>query len=139
MPYNLKEFLAVPARKDGERVKIILTGYADHIMKYAKNFYDTSGNTIHDLKIIISKVSSMGIDKISNRNIYLTVFNVWNDWVIEKRKEFLLRDLFDSLIDIKESITFEEVINKMLVDIYLSQMVWEDRHIVFSDDYIKLI
>lgn len=130
--HDIKEFLAKKS-EDGQKVEVILTSYDNYITRYSKNHYNGTGDLINDLKIIISKVCNLKREDISSKEIYNIVFNVWDKWVLDNTKAFLVRNLFYDVISMKESINYKEVIEKMLSDISLTQMIFDDREIKFSD------
>jgi len=130
--HDIKEFLAKKS-EDGQKVEVTLTSYDNYITRYSKNHYNGTGDLINDLKIIISKVCNLKREDISSKEIYNIVFNVWDKWVLDNTKAFLVRNLFYDVIRMKESINYKEVIEKMLSDISLIQMIFDDREIKFSD------
>ena len=130
--HDIKEFLAKKS-EDGQKVEVTLTSYDNYITRYSKNHYNGTGDLINDLKIIISKVCNLKREDISSKEIYNIVFNVWDKWVLDNTKAFLVRNLFYDVIRMKESINYKEVIEKMLSDISLTQMIFDDREIKFSD------
>jgi len=130
--HDIKEFLAKKS-EDGQKVEVTLTSYDNYITRYSKNHYNGTGDLINDLKIIISKVCNLKREDISSKETYNIVFNVWDKWVLDNTKAFLVRNLFYDVIRMKESINYKEVIEKMLSDISLTQMIFDDREIKFSD------
>lgn len=129
--HNLKDFLALPTFQDG-----VLSGHDNQIFLYAKNHYNTTGDMIQDLKILISSICNMDVDHISMENLYHIVHGVWWNWVEENEKFRFTRDLFKGGLRFDDEIKIKEVINSMLSQISLIQMVYEnDKELRFGKEF----
>lgn len=124
---SLESFFAAP---DAD---YCLSGHDGKIFAYAKNCYNTIGDMILDLKIIIGKTCGVDPEKVSYKFIYTIVYHVFVKWVEIKNQQFVWRNLFEGVVFFKESVKFKEVISLMLLQISLIQMKYPNKELHFGD------
>jgi hypothetical protein len=132
---NIRDFLN---KKKKSKLFAVLEDYDSQVFLYAKGHYNyeiiigkLSGNIIEDLRILIAKVwNQKDKEEISNEFLYEIVYGVWSEWVLENIKEELIQNLFhDPYHGAKESLSFKEMIEKMIVQISMIKIFYKDREI----------
>jgi hypothetical protein len=128
--YCLEDFLSA-----SENENYVLYGHDNMIFLYSKDKFNSTGDMIKDLKIIIGYTCAMDPDMVNNENVYHIVYSVFERWVSKVEQKGFWFKLFScgNKLFFSNEIDFKDVIFSMLTLITLIQMKYDNKELHFTE------